>query len=552
MGGRYRLEQVLRCGPGRCEHRAHDELLRRTVTTVIAEPASPEPLPDAVTLPISARTEHGPGLAEVYDGGGEDGVLYLVVARAEGACLADDLAAGPLPVPEVRALGVQIARVLLPVHRHGYAHGALGAQLVTRGPSGVTVAGLGVEEWLRRWAHQRCDPPHPAPEQRAARSPISPATDVYALGRLLGAAAGRLPRSEPLRAVLRAMTARDPTSRPDTRAVIDLLGGRRRPGADDEPAGPGRALAGTLSTLALAGALAVGGLAAHMGPSGLLGGATLGWPSSPSRVADRPPAHAPADPGSSGDEGGSRPGEADGVTEARVSNARVAAPRITGTQATRPRITETRVPHSAQSAQPRVPHSAQSAQPRVTPTQATEPRATPRQAPEPRITETQVAEPQVGNDTHATSAKRGSRGTTGTGTGIDTSGRRTADPGTTPARSAPRRTVADPSLEGPGTAARRSAVPRPQDPAPTRRTVAPADQRSAPDANAAPRITTHPVPQRTVPQRTVPQRTVSQRTVPPRRHPAPRRSHARTVPTSSLTTTVLPVPGDPDTELPGG
>lgn len=319
VGGRYRLEQVLRSGPARCEHRAHDELLRRTVTTVIAAPASGEPLPDAPTLPDSARTEHSPGLAEVYDGGGEGGVLYLVVPRVEGTCLADDLAEGPLSVTEVRVLGVRIARVLLPVHRHGRAHGALGAETVTRGPSGVTVAGLGVREWLHRWAHQRYDPPHPAPEQRGPDPSISPATDVYALGRLLGVAAGRLPRSEPLRAALRAMTRTDPAARPTTREVIDLLEGRALPGAEVQQPGPGRALAGTLCAVALAGALALAGFVAHTAPSGLLGGATLGWPAPPSPVVDRPTETPPAGAGATDDREGRGSGNAVAVTPAWVT-----------------------------------------------------------------------------------------------------------------------------------------------------------------------------------------------------------------------------------------
>ena len=283
VGGRYRLEQVLHCGPDRCVHRAHDVLLRRAVTTVIAAPSDGEPVPEAVTLPISARLPHGPGLAEVYDGGDDDGVLYLVVPRIEGTSLADDLATGPLPVAEVRELGVQIALALLPIHRHGCAHGALGAALVTRGPTGVTVAGLGVDEWLHRWAHQHCDPPHPAPEQRGPAPSVSPATDVYALGRLLGAAAGRLPRKEPLRAVLRAMTSRDPALRPDTVELLDLLHGT------SPPRSARRVLTGTVTTVALVGALALGGLVAQAASTsaGLFGGATVGA-ATPSRAVEVP------------------------------------------------------------------------------------------------------------------------------------------------------------------------------------------------------------------------------------------------------------------------
>ena len=283
VADRYRLGQVLRSRPDRCEHTAHDDLLHRTVTAVLAAPATTEPLPRQLPLPASARLEHGPGLAEVFDGGGEGGLLYLVVPRLDGTCLADDLADGPLPVPEVRDLGAGIARALWPIHRYGCAHGALGAELVTRGPGGLTVAGLGVEEWLARWARHQCDPPYPAPEQRAPGPSVSPATDVYALGRLLGRTAGRLPRSEPLRSVLDAMTARDPAARPTTGEVIDLL-------TEDAAPPPrrrsGRVPAGTVAALAAVGALTLSGLVAHTaGSTGMLGGATLGVIPAPTVVA---------------------------------------------------------------------------------------------------------------------------------------------------------------------------------------------------------------------------------------------------------------------------
>lgn len=289
VAGRYRLEQVLRHGPGRCEHRARDELLRRTVTTLIAVPPNGES-PLETTLPMSARRGHGPGLAEVFDGGVEDGVLYLVVPRVEGTCLADDLAAGPLPVEEVRTLGAQVARALLPLHRHGCAHGALGAELVTRGPGGVTVTGLGVDEWLHRWAHHRSTPPHPAPEQRAPTPSVSPATDVYALGCLLRAAAGRLCRSDPLRPVLRAMTATDPAARPGTAEVVARL-------VAPAPVPPTRPLAGTLAATAFAGTLALGGLVVHTAgaPAGFPGNATISPFTLPSQVVAVP--RAPVLPG---------------------------------------------------------------------------------------------------------------------------------------------------------------------------------------------------------------------------------------------------------------
>lgn len=98
--------------------------------------------------------------------------------------------------------------------------------------------------------------------------------------------------------------------------MIDLLEGRALPGA--KPPEAGRTLAGTLSAVVLAGALAFGGFVAHTAPSGLLGGATLGWPASPSRVADRPPEAPPAATGPTERAGGGR-GKPVAVTSARAT-----------------------------------------------------------------------------------------------------------------------------------------------------------------------------------------------------------------------------------------
>jgi hypothetical protein len=286
LSGRYQVGSLIRTDGRCCTHHAHDVLLRRAVSVTLATPPAGIPVPSTFPLPTSARDGHGPGLGEIYDGGDDHGTLYLVVQAPADRTLADELSRHRLNAGEVRHLGAGIARALLPAHRHGWTHGALEADTVGLGPDRVTVVGLGVGEWLEHWAHVAEPPRHPAPEQ-LTHAEISPATDVFALGALLAAAAEPLPSGDPLAALLQRMCAEDPAERPSTEQVLHLL-----TAPDPEPALPparvalsprptaggtsrSRARAVALGGLAVAATLAVAVLAGTAGVSSDAGGATL-------------------------------------------------------------------------------------------------------------------------------------------------------------------------------------------------------------------------------------------------------------------------------------
>jgi serine/threonine-protein kinase len=227
----------------------------------LATPEHGIPIPTTLPLPTSAQHGHGPGLGEIYDGGDDHGTLYLITQAREGATLADELSRHHLSADEVRDLGAGIARALLPAHRRGWAHGALEADTVGLGPDRVTVAGLGVGEWLAHWAQVEDRPRYPAPEQLADRE-ISPATDVFALGALLAEAAEPMPPTDPLSVLLRRMRAQDPAERPSTEEVLRVLGGSVA--TPDPPSDPRVAVvrrrgpdARTAPTVAALGGLAV-------------------------------------------------------------------------------------------------------------------------------------------------------------------------------------------------------------------------------------------------------------------------------------------------------
>lgn len=289
LAGRYRVGSLVRTDGRCCVHEGRDVLLQRRVSVTLATPERGIPIPTTLALPTSARHGHGPGLHEIYDGGDDHGTLYLITQAPEGATLADELNRHHLTADEVRDLGAGIARALLPAHRRGWAHGALEADTVGLGPERVTVAGLGVGEWLAHWAQVEDRPRYPAPEQ-LAEGEISPATDVFALGALLTEAAEPLPPTDPLSVLLHRMRADDPAERPSTDEVLHFLrvpDGTPLPPSGEPRAvvvrrrGPGTRAAPTITALgglAVAAALALATFLVHTSDASserVVGGATV-------------------------------------------------------------------------------------------------------------------------------------------------------------------------------------------------------------------------------------------------------------------------------------
>ena len=63
-----------------------------------------------------------PNICALFDIGDEHGIQYVVLEYLEGQILAERLAKGPLPIPEVLKVGAEIASALETAHRHGIVH----------------------------------------------------------------------------------------------------------------------------------------------------------------------------------------------------------------------------------------------------------------------------------------------------------------------------------------------------------------------------------------------------------------------------------------------
>jgi Tol biopolymer transport system component len=145
--GPYEVVAPLGAGGMGEVYRARDTRLGRDVAIkVLPEHLSANP-------DIHARFEreaktvsslNHPHICALYDVGTEDGVPFLVMELIEGETLAQRIERGPLPIPEVLRLGVQIADALDRAHRAGIVHRDFKPGNVMLAKSGVKLTDFGL------------------------------------------------------------------------------------------------------------------------------------------------------------------------------------------------------------------------------------------------------------------------------------------------------------------------------------------------------------------------------------------------------------------------
>ena len=125
LADRYQLRGTLGHG-GMAEVRdAWDAQLQRPVAVkLLHAPLSAQP-DFRRRFEVEARAAAGlnhPHVVAVHDYGEQDGTPYIVMERLPGRTLADAIAAGPLPLPQVRSVLDDVLSALAMAHAAGILH----------------------------------------------------------------------------------------------------------------------------------------------------------------------------------------------------------------------------------------------------------------------------------------------------------------------------------------------------------------------------------------------------------------------------------------------
>lgn len=258
IAARYRVQARVGTGGMAEVYRARDESLGRDVALKIfrREFAEGEDLHrQQGEIRLLARLSH-PSLVTLFDAvSDERGRGVLVLEYVHGSDVRARLAAGPLPPPEVAAIGADVARALAYIHGQGVVHRDVSPANIllpddnASGPTAkltdLGIARLIDDARVTATGSVIGTAGYMSPEQAEGR-PATPAGDVYSLGLVLlecltgrrefpgsgvESAVGRLARDPVIppalppawRELLLAMTARDPDARPAAVEAVEEL-----------------------------------------------------------------------------------------------------------------------------------------------------------------------------------------------------------------------------------------------------------------------------------------------------------------------------------------
>jgi tRNA A-37 threonylcarbamoyl transferase component Bud32 len=340
LADRYELVRLIARGGMGDVYEAQDRLLRRQVAVKVyrADALADRSRFDAEVHTLAALNH--PGLVQVFDAGEHDGDGYVVLELVDGPTLRSMLADHEtLSSTEVAALGEAVAAALAYVHGAGVVHRDVTPSNILCGSDGrPRLADFGIARLLdtsriTAVATTIGTAAYMAPEQVEGRD-VTPAADVYALGLVLiealtgrtafagvghEVALARLARDPDVEtdvptewhALLAAMTARDPGSRP-TAAVVsahltELAGGVAASAITDPTDAPTAPVA-VIAGVAAAGAVGADAAAdsAALTQATALGGGTTVMPAALQPEPEVAPLAASAAVGAAGADGAVR------------------------------------------------------------------------------------------------------------------------------------------------------------------------------------------------------------------------------------------------------
>src|SRR5262245_876089 len=151
--GPYEIVAPLGAGGMGEVYRARDTRLGRDVAVKVLPPRLSESVEARARFEREARVISGlnhPHICVLHDLGREGGVDYLVMELVEGETLAQRIARGALPIPEVLRIGAEIADALDRAHRAGIVHRDLKPGNIMLSKSGAKLMDFGLAREGRR------------------------------------------------------------------------------------------------------------------------------------------------------------------------------------------------------------------------------------------------------------------------------------------------------------------------------------------------------------------------------------------------------------------
>ncbi|MFJ3232477.1 serine/threonine-protein kinase, partial [Streptomyces sp. NPDC086787] len=271
--GRYRLLAKLGHGGMGTVWRARDEMMEREVA--VKEPRVPDYLPDRERANAhermrrearaAARLDH-PAVVNVHDVAVVEGCPWIVMELVHGRTLGDAIKEGPLDVPEVARIGLQVLGALEAAHAAGVLHRDVKPDNVLLGRyDRVVLTDFGIaqiegETNLTSTGGFVGSPEYIPPERLLGHRP-GPASDLWSLGVVLYTATegvspfrrSNIPATlhsvlntvplaatptGPMAEVIAELLHKDPAERPDAARVRALLEEAAKPPAQPQALAP--------------------------------------------------------------------------------------------------------------------------------------------------------------------------------------------------------------------------------------------------------------------------------------------------------------------------
>jgi hypothetical protein len=233
--GPYQIEELIGHGGMGAVYRARDDRLHRDVAIKVL-------LPSQAATDASGRRFHQealalarlshPNIASLYDIGRHGDLDYFVMECVPGQSLASRIVRGPLPVPDVLRLGIQVADAIGEATEHGIVHRDLKPANIIITPKGhAKVLDFGIAKLLmpigtgtpsQTTTQGAIGTPHYMSPEQAFGEAVDVRADLWSLGVVLyEALTGAMPFQGPTSwAVFQAISTREPASSRTLRAEI--------------------------------------------------------------------------------------------------------------------------------------------------------------------------------------------------------------------------------------------------------------------------------------------------------------------------------------------